>query len=77
MEQRRVDRDRAWSNFWRHGALHSLQGSFAGNYAGEIRHFWNTVFRDVDGTQRVLDCAQEMVQYRPCSASVRNPESHG
>ncbi len=55
MEQRRVDRDRAWSNFWRHGALHSLQGSFAGNYAGEIRHFWNTVFRDVDGTQRVLD----------------------
>lgn len=55
MELESAVRERVWSKFWRHGALHSLQGSFPGNYAGEIRDFWNDVFRNVDGTHHILD----------------------
>jgi SAM-dependent methyltransferase len=48
----RVD---SWTSYWRGGALHSCAGSFAGNYAGPIREFWETRFAALPRAARVLD----------------------
>jgi SAM-dependent methyltransferase len=49
-------RTEAWSRYWASGALHSCAGSFDGNYAGAIGHFWQRVFAGLDGRPaRVLD----------------------
>ena len=49
------DRARAWSSYWAGGALHSLAGSFAGNYEGAIGAFWQEVFAQLPQQGRVLD----------------------
>lgn len=49
------DRPAVWSRYWAGGNLHSLAGSFAGNYEGEILEFWAACFRSLTPTQRVLD----------------------
>jgi SAM-dependent methyltransferase len=48
----RVD---SWTSYWRGGALHSCAGSFAGNYAGPIREFWEARFAELPGSAQVLD----------------------
>ncbi|HIY71798.1 MAG TPA: class I SAM-dependent methyltransferase [Candidatus Luteimonas excrementigallinarum] len=50
-----ADRALAWSNYWRHGALHSLPTSYRGNYEGEIRHFWAGVLAETHAGQKLLD----------------------
>ena len=45
----------AWTRFWRAGALHSLAGSFQGNYSGAIRAFWEQTFAPLGPDHRVLD----------------------
>lgn len=45
----------AWTQYWKAGALHSLAGSFDGNYSGAIRRFWEQVFAPLDADDRVLD----------------------
>lgn len=49
------DRQTAWSRYWRQDVLHSLPGSFAGNYAGGIGDFWGRQFGTLGVQQRVLD----------------------
>lgn len=48
-------RQSAWSSYWKQNALHSLQSSFQGNYAGPIEQFWQQQFNTLDTRQRVLD----------------------
>ena len=48
-------RRQAWSSYWAHGALHSLEGSFEGGYGGSIRRFWEEVFEGLQADDRVLD----------------------
>lgn len=48
-------RRHAWSNYWAQGNLHSLPGSFEGNYAGAIADFWQAQFRELTATRRMLD----------------------
>ncbi|MGY0634913.1 class I SAM-dependent methyltransferase [Luteimonas sp. A478] len=50
-----ADRAQAWSDYWRHGALHSLPTSYAGNYEGAIRQFWANVLAGTHAGQRLLD----------------------
>lgn len=50
-----TDRARAWSDYWHHGALHSLPTSYQGNYEGAIKAFWSQVLAGVAGGQRMLD----------------------
>jgi SAM-dependent methyltransferase len=50
-----ADRAQAWSDYWRHGALHSLPTSFAGNYEGAIRQFWANLLAGTHAGQRLLD----------------------
>jgi SAM-dependent methyltransferase len=47
----------AWSRYWKQDVLHSLPGSFAGNYAGGIGRFWQQQFESLDASHRVLDIA--------------------
>ena len=47
----------AWSRYWKQDVLHSLPGSFDGNYAGEIGRFWRRQFAPLDASHRVLDIA--------------------
>jgi len=51
------DRRSAWSRYWKQGALHSLPGSFSGNYAGRIERFWIDNFATIGGGRRMLDIA--------------------
>src|SRR5690606_25378306 len=48
-------RRQAWSSYWAHGALHSLEGSFEGGYGGSIRRFWEGAFEALEAGDRVLD----------------------
>lgn len=48
-------RRESWTGYWKTGALHSLAGSFEGNYGGEIRGFWEGVFAPLTVTDRILD----------------------
>lgn len=45
----------AWTRYWEAGALHSLAGSFKGNYSGAIRVFWEQAFAPLGADHRVLD----------------------
>lgn len=47
----------AWSRYWKQDVLHSLPGSFAGNYEGVIGQFWQRQFAPLDAQHRVLDVA--------------------
>ncbi len=49
------DRRDAWRRYWASGALHSLAGSFPGNYQGAIRAHWAEYFAALDAGDRVLD----------------------
>lgn len=49
------DRRDAWGRYWASGALHSLAGSFSGNYQGAIRAHWAEHFAALDAGDRVLD----------------------
>ncbi|GIX32215.1 MAG: hypothetical protein KatS3mg125_0171 [Lysobacterales bacterium] len=49
------DRRQAWNRYWASGALHSLAGSFRGNYEGAIRAFWLECFSNLSSADRVLD----------------------
>ncbi|NLG58658.1 MAG: class I SAM-dependent methyltransferase [Gammaproteobacteria bacterium] len=55
MNTGRSARRDAWTRFWQTGALHSLAGSFQGNYAGAIRAFWEAAFAPLGADDRVLD----------------------
>lgn len=48
-------RRQSWSDYWRTGALHSLPGSFQGNYSGAIGAFWERAFSSLTGDDRVID----------------------
>lgn len=50
-------RQAAWSRYWKQGVLHSLPGSFSGNYAGRIEQFWLDNFTALGGGRRMLDIA--------------------
>ncbi len=45
----------AWSRYWQQDVLHSLPGSFAGNYDGAIERHWQQVFAPLGPKDRVLD----------------------
>jgi ubiquinone/menaquinone biosynthesis C-methylase UbiE len=51
------NRQAAWSAYWANGTLHSLSGSFSGNYGGALEHFWLNVFRLLPANSHVLDIA--------------------
>lgn len=44
-----------WSRYWQAGRLHSLDGSFRGNYEGGIRDFWVRMLAPMDSAHRMLD----------------------
>ena len=46
-----------WSRYWKQDVLHSLPGSFAGNYEGLVGRFWQQQFEPLDASRRVLDIA--------------------
>src|SRR3546814_1386493 len=50
-------RQAAWSRYWKQDVLHSLPGSFSGNYAGRIERFWLDSFAALGSGQRMLDIA--------------------
>lgn len=50
-------RSKAWSDYWKSGALHSCIGSYAGNYGGAVEEFWNSVFGRLHEDSTVLDIA--------------------
>lgn len=52
---RHAQRIENWSRYWASGALHSCAGSFSGNYAGNLRAFWNRVFSALPPHPAVLD----------------------
>jgi len=52
-----ADRRQSWSAYWASGALHSCVGSFEGNYAGEVRRFWQSFVSGLPAGARVLDVA--------------------
>ena len=52
-----AERRRSWSAYWSSGALHSCVGSFGGNYAGEVRAFWQSVSAALPVGARLLDVA--------------------
>lgn len=45
----------SWSRYWQTGPLHSLGGSFRGNYEGGIRDFWVRMLAPMGPGHRVLD----------------------
>src|SRR3546814_5648146 len=47
----------ACSRYWKQDVLHSLPGSFSGNYAGRIERFWLDSFAALGSGQRMLDIA--------------------
>ncbi len=51
------ERQRNWTAFWQHGALHSLSDAQAGNYEGAVAAFWHRVFGGLGTGQHVLDIA--------------------
>jgi ubiquinone/menaquinone biosynthesis C-methylase UbiE len=53
------DRQRraAWSRYWKQDVLHSLPGSFAGNYEGAIGRFWLRHLSALGAGHRILDIA--------------------
>ena len=55
MSSDRSARRNAWTRYWQAGALHSLAGSFDGNYSGAIRAFWEQAFAPLGAGHRVLD----------------------
>lgn len=55
MSSDRDARRDAWTRYWQAGALHSLAGSFEGNYSGAIRAFWEQAFAPLGAGDRVLD----------------------
>jgi SAM-dependent methyltransferase len=48
-------RERAWTTYWRSGALHSCPTSFHGNYQGAIAEFWKGASASLPVPARVLD----------------------
>lgn len=52
-----AERTRSWNAYWSSGALHSCVGSFAGNYAGQVRAFWRTLAAVLPVGTRLLDVA--------------------
>ncbi len=48
-------RQAIWSDYWKQGSLHSLCGSFAGNYEGRIRAFWLETFSPLVPAHRIID----------------------
>ncbi len=47
----------AWSRYWKQDVLHSLPGSFTGNYEGAIARFWQRNFEALGPQHHVLDIA--------------------
>lgn len=50
-------RAQAWTAYWQTGALHSLPGTFEGNYAGPIGQLWRSFLSRLQGPCKVLDLA--------------------
>src|SRR5690606_28096091 len=50
-------RQAAWSRYWKQDVLHSLPGSFSGNYSGRIERFWLDNFAGLGSARRMLDIA--------------------
>lgn len=51
-----TDRRRSWSQYWQHGALHSLTGSLSGQlHSHAILDFWRLQFSTLGRHDRVLD----------------------
>src|SRR3546814_19006322 len=50
-------RQAAWSRYWKQDVLHSLPGSFSGNYAGRIERIWLDAFASLGSGRRMLDIA--------------------
>lgn len=50
-----TNRERAWTRYWRSGALHSCVGSYDGNYGGAVAAFWRERFRGLERDSCVLD----------------------
>src|SRR5690606_13928820 len=50
-------RQAAWSRYWKQDVLHSLPGSFSGNYSGRIERFWLDNFAALGSGRRMLDIA--------------------
>jgi len=50
-------RQAAWSRYWKRDVLHSLPGSFTGNYEGAIGRFWRDAFERLGAGHRILDIA--------------------
>lgn len=53
----RPARRESWSRYWSGGVLHSCSTSFEGNYAGEVREFWQRAAEGLAQHGRVLDIA--------------------
>lgn len=52
-----TDRQQAWNDYWKSGALHSCIGSFGDAYQGAIGDYWQTVLRQIQPSDLVLDVA--------------------
>lgn len=44
-----------WSNYWQQGHKTSFGNSFAEEYEGTLSVFWNKVFNELSGSQKILD----------------------
>jgi ubiquinone/menaquinone biosynthesis C-methylase UbiE len=52
-----VDNQRAWTSYWQSGFLHSLPGTYDGNYGGSIGRYWRHFFSGLAEPCHVLDLA--------------------
>lgn len=50
-----LERTEAWTEYWSSQALHSMKGSYEGNYSGAIAAFWQRVFALLPPKSSVLE----------------------
>jgi ubiquinone/menaquinone biosynthesis C-methylase UbiE len=44
-----------WSNYWEKGTITTFYKRFLGNYDGEIKEHWDTVFKDISNDSCIVD----------------------
>jgi SAM-dependent methyltransferase len=69
------DSQRAWASYWESGALHSLPGTYEGNYGGAIGRYWQTCLGGLNEPCHILDLATGNGPLPACLLTV-NPCAH-
>jgi ubiquinone/menaquinone biosynthesis C-methylase UbiE len=44
-----------WSNYWEKGTITTFYKKFSGNYDGEIKAHWDSVFKDINNDSCIVD----------------------